>query len=193
MELKDIYVCMFPGYRSRGLGSIPGTTRFFWEVAVLERGPLSLVSTIEELLGRKSSCSGLWNRDYGRRDPSQWSHGTLYPQKLALPSPTIGGRSGSQATEFSLVYLHVLPLKFQKGYRSNSVLEMYLNQSGKLYILIHLINWISCRIFTVIGDPFSIKVLNIFTFYDYYVKMKYNIMWAYRPYFYVVLNYDSWR
>jgi hypothetical protein len=34
---------------------------------VLERGPLSLVSTIEELLGRKSIDSGLENRDYGRR------------------------------------------------------------------------------------------------------------------------------
>jgi hypothetical protein len=33
----------------------------------LERGPLSLVSTIEELLGRKSSGSGLENREYGRR------------------------------------------------------------------------------------------------------------------------------
>jgi hypothetical protein len=37
---------------------------------VLERGPLSLVSTIEELLGRKSSGSGLERREYGRRDPS---------------------------------------------------------------------------------------------------------------------------
>jgi hypothetical protein len=27
----------------------------------LERGPLSLVGTTEELLGRKSSCSGLEN------------------------------------------------------------------------------------------------------------------------------------
>jgi hypothetical protein len=33
----------------------------------LERGPLSLVSTIEELLGRKSSGSGLESREYGRR------------------------------------------------------------------------------------------------------------------------------
>jgi hypothetical protein len=33
----------------------------------LERGPLILVSTIEELLERKNSCSGLENRDYGRR------------------------------------------------------------------------------------------------------------------------------
>jgi hypothetical protein len=37
----------------------------------LERGPLSLVSTIEELLGRKSSGSGVENLDYVRRDPSR--------------------------------------------------------------------------------------------------------------------------
>jgi hypothetical protein len=38
----------------------------------LERGPLSLMSTIEELLERKSSGSGLGNRDYdyGHRDSS---------------------------------------------------------------------------------------------------------------------------
>jgi hypothetical protein len=36
----------------------------------LERGPLSLVSTIEELLERKSSGSGLDTREYGRRDLS---------------------------------------------------------------------------------------------------------------------------
>jgi hypothetical protein len=35
----------------------------------LERGPLSLVSTIEELLERKSSGSGLESREYGSRDP----------------------------------------------------------------------------------------------------------------------------
>jgi hypothetical protein len=33
----------------------------------LERGLLSLVSTIEELLGRKNSGSGLEIRDYGRK------------------------------------------------------------------------------------------------------------------------------
>jgi hypothetical protein len=36
----------------------------------LERGPFSLVSTIEELLERKSSGSGLEGREYGGRDPS---------------------------------------------------------------------------------------------------------------------------
>jgi hypothetical protein len=39
------------GYRSGGPGSIPGTTRK--KVVGLERGPLSLLSTIEELLDRK--------------------------------------------------------------------------------------------------------------------------------------------
>jgi hypothetical protein len=37
----------------------------------LERGPLSLVSITEELLGRKSSGSGLEYREYGRIDPSR--------------------------------------------------------------------------------------------------------------------------
>jgi hypothetical protein len=41
------------------------------------------VSTIEELLERKSSGSGLESREYG----------TIYPQKLALTSLTSGGRS----------------------------------------------------------------------------------------------------
>jgi hypothetical protein len=39
------------GYRSGGPGSIPGTTRK--KIVGLERGPLSLVSTTEELLDRK--------------------------------------------------------------------------------------------------------------------------------------------
>jgi hypothetical protein len=50
-------VVRVPDYRSRGPGSISGAT--FWEVVVLERGPLSFVSTNEELLERKSSVSGL--------------------------------------------------------------------------------------------------------------------------------------
>jgi hypothetical protein len=37
----------------------------------LEKEPLSLVSTIEELLERKSSDSGLENRDYGRKGSAE--------------------------------------------------------------------------------------------------------------------------
>jgi hypothetical protein len=36
---------------------------------------------------------GLEILEYGRMDPSRWPRGTLYPQKLALTSPTSGGRS----------------------------------------------------------------------------------------------------
>jgi hypothetical protein len=77
-----------------------------WKAVGLKRGPLSLVSTTEELLERKSSSSDLENREYGGRDPSRWPRGTHYPQKLALTSPTIGGRSvdivrsRTQTTEF---------------------------------------------------------------------------------------------
>jgi hypothetical protein len=51
------------------------------------------VSTTEELLGRKSSGSGLGNREYDRGDPLRWPRETLYPQMWALTSPTSSGRS----------------------------------------------------------------------------------------------------
>jgi hypothetical protein len=45
--------------------------QIFRGVVGLERDPLSLVSTTEELLGKKSSGSCLENREYDRRDPSR--------------------------------------------------------------------------------------------------------------------------
>jgi hypothetical protein len=78
----------------------------FWEVVGLIRAQLSPVSTTVELLERKSSGSGLVSREYGHTDLSHWPRDTLYPQKLALTSPTSGnrsvgiGRSRTQATEF---------------------------------------------------------------------------------------------
>jgi hypothetical protein len=50
-------------------GSIPGATGSSEKVAGLERGPLSLVSTNEELLERNSSGSCLERREYGHADP----------------------------------------------------------------------------------------------------------------------------
>jgi hypothetical protein len=99
-----------PGYRSRGPGFDFRLYQIFWEVVGLEQGPLSLVSTNEGLLGRKSSCSCLGNREYGRRDSSRWHVAPLYSQKLALISPTSGGRSvgivhsQTQATEFNFSF-----------------------------------------------------------------------------------------
>jgi hypothetical protein len=51
-----------------GLSSISSTTRFFWEVLGLVWGTLGLVSTTDELLGRKSSGFGLGNWEHSCRD-----------------------------------------------------------------------------------------------------------------------------
>jgi hypothetical protein len=67
--------------------------QIFWEVVGLGRGLLSLVSIIEELLGRKSSCSGLENRDFKHKRFHNTRH---LPQdiwntivKLFLNHPTL--------------------------------------------------------------------------------------------------------
>jgi hypothetical protein len=91
----------------------PRLYQILWEVVGHAQDPLSLVSTNGELLGRKNSGFGLESRDYGRWDPSRWPSGTPYPEKLALTSPTSGGRSvgivrsRTQATEF-LKYHHIV-------------------------------------------------------------------------------------
>jgi hypothetical protein len=41
------------GYRCRGRGFDSQCYQIFWEVVGLKQGPLSLVSTTEELLGKK--------------------------------------------------------------------------------------------------------------------------------------------
>jgi hypothetical protein len=84
------------------------------------------VNTTEELLGRKSSGSGVENREYGCRDPLSWPRGTLYPQMLAVTSPTSGGRSvgivrsRTEATEFLVYFIH---LYFQ--YKCRQILGMF--------------------------------------------------------------------
>jgi hypothetical protein len=65
-----VLVVRVPGYRSRGLGfdslALPKK-----KVVGLGQGPLSLLSTTEEILGRNSSSSGLESQEYGRRDLSR--------------------------------------------------------------------------------------------------------------------------
>jgi hypothetical protein len=65
-------VVRVPRYRSWGPGFDSRRYRIFWEVAGLERGPLSLVRIIEELLEWKSSGSGQENRINDRGDPLRW-------------------------------------------------------------------------------------------------------------------------
>jgi hypothetical protein len=97
------------GYRSGGPGPIPGTTK---RKNVVGSGTGS-TQPHEYNWGAtwwKSSGSCLENREYGRRD---LSHGTLYPQKLAITLPTSGSRlvgivrSQTQTMEFFL--WHDLP------------------------------------------------------------------------------------
>jgi hypothetical protein len=52
-------VVRVPGYRSRGPGFDSRRYQIFWKVVGLEQGPLSLVSTIEELFEWKSSGFGV--------------------------------------------------------------------------------------------------------------------------------------
>jgi hypothetical protein len=58
----------------------------------LERGPLSLVSTTEELLGSNSSGSSLEIREYGRRNRHADHVEPSISKKLALTSLTNGDR-----------------------------------------------------------------------------------------------------
>jgi hypothetical protein len=77
------------------------------EAVGLERGPLSLVSTTEELLGRKSSRSSLENREYDRkrsaalttRHPLSTKFGTNFTDKLRWLGRIV--RSRTKSTEFT--------------------------------------------------------------------------------------------
>jgi hypothetical protein len=101
----------------------------------LERGPLSLVSTTEELLDKKSSGSCLENR---RRDPSRLPRCTLYPQKLATTSPRSGGRtvgivrSRTQTMELMLIcYINIFII-YPTSRKLNKILLFLFNTQNKM-------------------------------------------------------------
>jgi hypothetical protein len=87
MVTVPCYITRYPGFDSRRY-------QIFWEVVGVERGPLSLVCITEELLefknsgtgSRKPTLTAVW-------DPLRWPRDNFHPQKLALTSPTCGGRS----------------------------------------------------------------------------------------------------
>jgi hypothetical protein len=80
-------------YRSRGLGFDSRRFQIFLEAAGLERGPLSLVRTTEDLLGRNSSGFGQENRDY--RTGGSVALTTQHPlsAEVGTTTPRSGGRS----------------------------------------------------------------------------------------------------
>jgi hypothetical protein len=61
-------VVRVPGYRFRGLGFDSRSYQIFREVVGLERGPLSLVRIIEELLERTVAAPVYKTEINGRRD-----------------------------------------------------------------------------------------------------------------------------
>jgi hypothetical protein len=96
------------GYRSGGPGSIPGVTRKKKAVG-LERGPHSLVSTIEELFDRKVAAPVYKNENTAVGIRHAVHVASSIRKKLAITLPTRGGRSvgivrsRTQTMEFSLV------------------------------------------------------------------------------------------
>jgi hypothetical protein len=67
------------------------------------------MNTTEEPPGRKSSSSGLENREYGSGDTLCRLCDTLYPQMLALTSPTSGGRYSSLAeSDHGLCFVYTI-------------------------------------------------------------------------------------
>jgi hypothetical protein len=85
-------VLRVPGYRFRDPG-FDSRSYIFWEVVGLGRGPLSLVSTTEELLGSNSSGSGLLNLE----NQIFWEVVSLERGPLSLVSTTeeLLGRNSS--------------------------------------------------------------------------------------------------
>jgi hypothetical protein len=82
----------------------------------------------------KSSGSCLENREYGRRDPSRWPRGTLYPQKLAITSPTSGGRSvGVVHSRTQTMEFFIIIFIYQSWTEVMMISKIHLNARTKLF------------------------------------------------------------
>jgi hypothetical protein len=122
----------------------------------LERRALSLVSTIEELLGRKNSGFVLESREYGRRDPSRCPR---IRKKLVLTSTISGCRS------FGIVRSRTQAMEFSCFFRPQSCTQrlLYLGTSCyKCQCELSLFEWL-CRGLCSVSLQFLIQILIGFT------------------------------
>jgi hypothetical protein len=114
----------------------------FWEVVGSNGAHSASWVQLRSYLGekKKSSGSGLEIREYGRRDPSCWPRGTLYPQKLTLTSPTSGGRwngivrSRTRATEF--FFMELTPSRYAANYTATREFPDILS-NRKIHYRVH--------------------------------------------------------
>jgi hypothetical protein len=81
MHTQKLTCMLFHGEGSRSIQSLN-----------LSEATLTTLSTLLINMGYLRLLFLLEIREYGRRDQSRWPRGTIYPQKLALTSPTRGGR-----------------------------------------------------------------------------------------------------
>jgi hypothetical protein len=67
--------------------------QILWEAVGLEWGSLATWVQLRSYLEEIVEAPVLKYQEYGLRDPLCWPRDTHYPRKLALTSPTSGGRS----------------------------------------------------------------------------------------------------
>jgi hypothetical protein len=77
--IKFGFIKALSSYRFSGPGLESRPYQIFWEVGGLERGPLSLVRTIEELLEKKVAAPVYKTKINERGNSLRWSRNTLYP------------------------------------------------------------------------------------------------------------------
>jgi hypothetical protein len=107
-------VVRVPGYRFRGLGFDSRRYQIFCEVVGLERGPLSLETTTEELLGRKSSGSGLESLEYGRRDPPRLLRDTTLSAKVG--TSFVDNRAVARRTQTTELFIIIIIIIIQLSF-----------------------------------------------------------------------------